>query len=112
MFGPVKKLARPGQWNGRKRSTRHEPFSRPLTPARGAGLAIWGGEPMPYRLGATYRHDLRARVDYSILNQIAPLNEAPAGGKRSPQELAAAPPLVDIKRGTLLVERGQPIQGQ
>ena len=126
MFGPVKKLARLGQWNGRKRSTRQEPFFRRLgqrrvlmrvavvwlTTATVAGLAIWWGEPMPYRLGATYRHDLRARVDYTIVNQIAPLNEDPAGGKHSPHELAAAPHIVDIKRDTLLVQRGQPIQGQ
>ena len=126
MFGPVKKLARLGQWNGRKRSTRQEPFFRRLgqrrvlmrvavvwlTTATVAGLAIWWGEPMPYRLGAIYRHDLRARVDYTIVNQIAPLNEDPGGAKRSPHELAGAPHIVDIKRGTLLVQRGQPIQGQ
>src|SRR5438093_5060267 len=124
MFGPVKKLARLGQWNGRKRSTRQEPFFRRLgqrrvllrvsvvwlTTAIVTGLAIWWGEPMPYRLGAIYHHDLRARVDFAIANQIAPLNEDTPGIRRSPNELAAGPAAVEFTRGTLLVQRGQPIQ--
>src|SRR5258708_37666796 len=74
MFGPVKKLARLGQWNGRKRSTRQEPFFRRLGPRRalirvavvwlttatGAGLTIWWGEPTPCRLVQTQRHHPRS----------------------------------------------------
>ena len=65
MFGPVKKLARLGQWNGRKRSTRQEPFFRRLgqrrvlmrvavvwlTTATVAGLAIWCWAFWPGRMG-------------------------------------------------------------
>jgi putative nucleotidyltransferase with HDIG domain len=127
MFGTVKKLARLGQWNGRKRSTRQEPFFRRLgrrrvlmrvgvvwlTTAIVTALAIWWGEPMPYRLGAIYHHDLRARVDFRIINQIAPLNaplnEDPTGKRPHEQ---TGPALLEFPRGTLLVQHGQPVTGQ
>src|ERR1043166_5185881 len=115
MFGTVRKLARLGQWNGRKRSTRQDPFFRRLgrrrvlmrvavvwlTTCLVTGLAIWWGEPMPYRAGAVYAHDLRARVDFKIINQIAALNEDNTGSA----DFAFA-------QGTLMVRRGQPLQGQ
>src|SRR5215469_3682843 len=85
MFGPVKKLARLAQWNGRKRSTRQEPFFRRLGRRRVllrisvvwlttlvvTVLATWWGEPMTYRHGVIYRHDFRARVDFEVINHIA-----------------------------------------
>src|SRR6516225_12409592 len=91
MFGPVKKLARLGQWNGRKRSTRQEPFFRRLgqrrvmlrigvvwlTMAMVTVAATWWGEPMTYRLGAIYRYDFRARVNFEILNHIASADPGP-----------------------------------
>src|SRR5262249_33695244 len=115
VFGTVRKLARLGQWNGRKRSTRQDPFFRRLgrrrvllrvgvvwlTACLVTGLAVWWGEPMPYRVGAVYPHDLRARVDFRIVNQIAALNEDPSGNA----DFA-------FNQGTLIVRRGQPIQGQ
>src|SRR5947209_16223483 len=84
MFGSVKKLARLGQWNGRKRSTRQEPFFRRLGRRRVllrigvvwlttlvvTVLATWWGEPMSYRRGFIYRHDFRARVDFEVVNHI------------------------------------------
>ena len=121
MFGPVKKLARLGQWKGRKRSTRQEPFFRRLgqrrvllrlgvvwlTTAIITVMATWWGEPMSYRHGARYRHDFRARVDFEIVNHVASPDARPAQDADSPPEL---PQLTSYKRGLLLVERGQPIQ--
>src|SRR6516162_1751095 len=91
MFRTVKKLARLGQWDGRKRSTRQEPFFRRLGQRRVllrvgvvwlttllvTVLATWWGEPMSYRRGAIYRHDFRARVDFKIVNHVAAANGEP-----------------------------------
>jgi len=127
VFGTVKKLARLGQWNGRKRSTRQEPFFRRLgrrrvlmrvsvvwlTTCIVTGLAIWWGEPMPYRVGAVYAHDQRARIGFKIVNQIAALNEhQPKRADEGPGGMAAGPACLEFAQGTLMVQRGQPIQGQ
>jgi cyclic-di-AMP phosphodiesterase PgpH len=122
MFGPVKKLPRLLQWNGRKRSTRHdEPIWRRLgkrrvmlrlavvwlTTLTVTVLAIWWGPPSPYRLGEIYAHDVRARVDFKIDNHIdldsSDQAEAADGG-------ASNPALMPIARGRLLVPRGLPVQ--
>ncbi len=122
MFGPVKKLARLGQWKGRKRSTRQEPFFRRLGQRRVllrigvvwltttvvTVLATWWGEPMSYRRGAIYRHDFRARVDFEIVNHIASPDAEPGRPVRSDKR--ELPKLSKYERGLLLVERGQPIQ--
>src|SRR3954454_21464468 len=100
MFGAVKKLPRLGQWNGRKRSTRQEPFFRRLGQRRVllriavvwlttilvTCLAIWWGEPMPYRLGEIYRHDIDARIDFEVINHVAQVKDAvtPDGKPREP----------------------------
>jgi putative nucleotidyltransferase with HDIG domain len=149
MFGPVKKLARLGQWNGRKRSTRQEPFFRRLgqrrvllrigvvwlTMALVTAAATWWGEPMTYRVGAIYRYDFRARVDFPVVNHIASPDRASAqadrmetpksdGRSTDPEKLqprkaqsanadaGELPRITEYKRGLLLVERGQPIQEQ
>jgi hypothetical protein len=108
MFGPLKKFPRLLQWDGRTRSSRQEePILRHLTKkhilARLAVvwlttitvtmLAIWWGVPMRYRVGEVYTHDLRSRVDFTIINHVELANqerlkaEAPKDGKP-----AAAPP--------------------
>src|SRR5262245_31824241 len=122
MFGAVRKLPRLGQWNGRKRSTRQEPFFRRLgqrrvlmrvavvwlTTAVVSALAIWWGEPMPYRRGAIYRHDVRARLDFQIFNHVASSSPDLAPGKPLPPEHVGNPiELVRLDyypRGTLLAQ--------
>ncbi len=120
MFGPVKKLPRLIQWNGRKRSTRHdEPIWRRagkrrvlmrlavvwLTTFGITLLAIWSGPPIPYRLGEIYPHDLRARVEFKIDNHLHLGNEdfATADGTERSEFLP-------LKVGDLLVKRGQPVR--
>jgi putative nucleotidyltransferase with HDIG domain len=125
MFGPVKKLARLAQWNGRKRSTRQEPFFRRLGRRRVllrigvvwlttlvvTVLATWWGEPMSYRHGFIYRHDFRARVDFEVVNHIPtpesdanrPANTGAVFGRELPKQ-------DHYPRGLVLFERGQPIQ--
>jgi putative nucleotidyltransferase with HDIG domain len=121
MFGPVKKLARLAQWNGRKRSTRQEPFFRRLGRRRVllrigvvwlttlvvTVLATWWGEPMTYRHGVIYRHDFRARVDFEVVNHIASPDSDPSRPAAFGSEL---PKRDHYGRGLVLVERGQPIQ--
>jgi cyclic-di-AMP phosphodiesterase PgpH len=125
MFGPVKKLARLGQWKGRKRSTRQEAFFRRLgqrrvllrigvvwlTTTAVTILATWWGEPMPYRSGAVYRHDFRSRVDFEIINHVAASTVDPDRPSHSGDPKRHELPKVSrYERGTVLVERGQPIQ--
>jgi putative nucleotidyltransferase with HDIG domain len=127
MFGAVKKLPRLGQWNGRKRSTRSEPFWRRLGQRRVMArvfvvwlttiavtlLATWWGEPMPYRLGKVYPHDVSARVDFKVMSHTErvstsrePAPPSPVAGPAVPPE----PPAEAYSKGTLLVPRAQPIQ--
>jgi putative nucleotidyltransferase with HDIG domain len=126
LFGAVKRLPRLGQWDGRKRSTRQEPFFRRLgqrrvllrlavvwlTTAAVTALAIWWGEPMPYRRGAIYRHDFRARVDFELVNHVASVTSEPTGSKPAADHAGnpELPRLDPYYRGLLLVQRGQPIQ--
>ena len=66
MLGPIKKLSRLGQWNGRRRSSRSEVpvlprvWQRPALVRLGVVLlavatatlwATWWGAPLPYRVG-------------------------------------------------------------
>ena len=102
MFGPLKKFPRLLQWDGRTRSSRQEePILRHLTKkhilARLAVvwlttitvtmLAIWWGVPIRYRVGEIYTHDLRSRVDFTIINHVELANqerlraEVPKDGK-------------------------------
>src|SRR5205085_4719148 len=92
MFGAIRKFPRLGQWNGRKRSTRQEPFFRRLGRRRVllrigvvwlttlvvTVLATWWGEPMTYRHGVIYRHDFRARVEFEVVNHIASPDSDPS----------------------------------
>jgi len=84
MFGPLKKSSRLGQWNGRRRSSRSElPLlphlgQRPVlirlavvlaTVALATLLACTWGPTLPYRVGEVLSRDLRARVDFELVNQ-------------------------------------------
>jgi len=90
MFGPLKKIPRLLQWDGRTHSSRQEePILRLLTKkhilARLAVvwlttitvtcLSIWWGVPMRYRVGEVYPHDLRSRVDFTIINHVELVNQ-------------------------------------
>jgi putative nucleotidyltransferase with HDIG domain len=124
MFGTVKKLARLDQWRGRKRSTRHEAFFRRLgqrrvllrigvvwlTTTLVTVMATWWGEPMSYRYGAIYRHDFRARVDFEVVNHASPDVEPGRTPHPDHTDRRELPKLSHYERGTVLVERGQPIQ--
>jgi cyclic-di-AMP phosphodiesterase PgpH len=142
MFGPLKKLPRLLQWNGRTRSSRHdEPLVRQLAHKRtivrlGAvwlttllvtALAVWWGAPMRYRAGEVYPYDLRARVDFTILNHVELVNQnprpAPSGDvsdhPKSKDERdvihekashTPRPVLEKYPTRMLIVRRGEPIQ--
>ena len=138
MFGPLKKLPRLLQWDGRTRSTRREePLLRQIAHKRAllrltvvwlttvavTVLAIGWGMPMRYRIGEVYPHDLRARVDFTVINHVELINQArdPAGD-RPPTRIATdgavvekpvhsdRPVLEKYPRGMLLVPRGEAIQ--
>lgn len=118
-----KQTPRLGQWNGRRRSTRHdEPLLRRLghpgalarlavvwlTTMSATLLAIWWGPPFPYRAGEIYPHHLRARVDFEVLFQGETEREF-----REESEHLDPPPLRPVlekyQRGMILAPAGQPI---
>ncbi|MBI3409787.1 MAG: HDIG domain-containing protein [Planctomycetes bacterium] len=116
----AKKLPRLGQWNGRRRSSREdEPLLRWLakpavllrlavvgvTTVLVTALAIWWGPPFPYRVGEIYPHDLRARLDFEVINNVELYNRLDPGGK-----VADRPVVEKYERGTVIVPAGQPIQ--
>lgn len=116
----AKKLPRLGQWNGRRRSSREdEPLLRWLakpavllrlavvavTTVVVTALAIWWGPPFPYRVGEIYPHDLRARLDFELINNVELINHLEPGGK-----IADRPIVEKYERGTVIVPAGQPIQ--
>src|SRR3954447_24970977 len=93
MFGPLKKHPRPGQWNGRPRSSRSEEPILPrlcrrpvllrlaavwLTSLAVTAIAYAGGPPLPYRVGEISPHDLRVRVDFEIVNPVELVNRTEA----------------------------------
>lgn len=124
MFGTVKKLPRLLQWDGRKRSTRHdEPIYRRLGQRRVLArlavvwlttlvvtlLAIWWGPPFPYRVGEVHAHDLRARVDFEVQSHLALQPDLP---RKVTEEEPPRPQRGDRQQfaaGALLVPWGQPI---
>ncbi len=90
MLQALRKLLRKLGQDGQTRSTsRDAPTTRPirghvsltrlaivtLTTLCVALLAIGWGMPMPYRLGETYPYDLRARVDFTIINHVELINQ-------------------------------------
>lgn len=130
----TKKTLRLGQWNGRRRSSRHEePLLRRLRqPAvlmrLGAAwlttlavtlLAIAWGPPFPYRVGEICPHGLRARLDFEMVNHVELVNAkenagtGPADGLEPIHETAKhsdRPVLEKYPRGLVLVAAGQPIR--
>src|SRR5262245_41065892 len=91
---PSKKTPRLGQWDGRRRSSRQEePLLRRLgqpavlvrlgvawlTAVAVTVLAISWGPPFPYRIGEIYPYDMRARVDFEIVNQVELINLSEPG---------------------------------
>jgi hypothetical protein len=136
---PVKKPSRIGQWNGRRRSSRcDEPvlphlWQRPvllrlaavLITALGVTImAYHWGPSQSFRLGQIPGHDLRARVYFEVVDRIATdrkrdeaVEALPADRRGDPAACEAArraiPVVVDrFPPGTLLVQRGQPIDDQ
>ncbi len=122
MFRPLKKEPRLSQWDGRRRSTRHEEPVLPqlarrpvvarlavvwLTMLLTTALVYWGGLPLPYRVGEVHPRDIRARVDFQVFNagltQLAQ-DEAPRRERNN-----VAPVYDTYKRGDPLVPRGQPV---
>src|SRR4051812_2677019 len=96
MFGPLKKLPRLLQWDGRTRSSRQEePLLHQLarkhillrlavvwlTTLIVTAFAGWWGEPMRYRAGEVFPHDLRARVEFTVVNHVELVNQANGEGK-------------------------------
>ena len=130
MFGPLKKLPRLLQWNGRTRSSRREePLLRQIahkhtlarlsvvwfTTLAVTALAIWWGVPMRYRVGEVHPHDLRARVEFTVINHVELINQEknPVGEGFVVHEKAShsdRPVLEKYPRGMLLVPRGDVIQ--
>src|SRR5438105_7259684 len=130
---PTKKMPRLGQWDGRRRSSRHEEpllrrLGQPAVVARLAVawlttmavtcLAVGWGPPFPFRAGEIYPYDLRARVDFEIVNQVELVNlrepQRQQPGEQDPiretAQHADRPVLEKYPRGLVLVPCGEPIQ--
>jgi putative nucleotidyltransferase with HDIG domain len=128
MFGTLRKLPRLLQWDGRTHSTRRdEPLWRRLTHRNTlvrlgivwlttmvvTAFAIAWGVPMRYRVGEVYSHDLRARVDFTVVNHVELVNQERKRAEDIPQERATyseRPVFEKYPRGMLLVPRGDSIQ--
>jgi putative nucleotidyltransferase with HDIG domain len=130
MFGPLKKLPRLLQWDGRRRSSRQdEPLLRHLankhillrltivwlTTLTVTAFAIWWGVPTRFRVGEKYPYDLRSRVDFTVINHVELVNqERQRVGENGDfvHEKATyteRPVFEKYPRDMLLVPRGQPI---
>jgi putative nucleotidyltransferase with HDIG domain len=113
---PYKSATRLGQWDGRRRSSRgdlpvlgrllHLPALARLgvvlaTATIISVLAWWAAPPLPYRVDEIYPYDLRARVDFDVINHVGLAN--PDAHER--------PDIIEkYSRGMVLVPRGAPIQ--
>jgi putative nucleotidyltransferase with HDIG domain len=132
----MKKSPRLGQWDGRRRSSRSEEPVFPrlwrrdvllrlgivLITALGATcLAYFGGPSLSFRVGETFPHELRARIDFEFVNQAQTdrkrdeaVEHLPPDERRDPDACERArrsvPPVLEkYPHGTLLVQRGQAI---
>jgi putative nucleotidyltransferase with HDIG domain len=122
MFPSNRKQPRLGQWNGRRRSTRHDApmwphlWRRPvllrLTPVLVTTVLVtllvakWGPV-LPYRVGQIHPGDLRVRVDFQLAAQ-APTEHDPEEGTEPAPNLAV-PGVEKYPRGLLIVQAGRPI---
>ncbi|MFL5245140.1 MAG: HD family phosphohydrolase [Gemmataceae bacterium] len=139
MFGAIKKQSRLGQWNGRRRSSRSDDPVLPdlgqrhvwlrLLAVLGATLAatlfayLWG-QPLPYRVGEASPRDLRARVNFEVINQpqtdlardkaVEKLRQENCDDPAAYEEARrGVPPVMETyPRGTPLVQRGEKITAQ
>jgi putative nucleotidyltransferase with HDIG domain len=135
MFGASKKSSRLNQWDGRRRSSRSEEPVWPqlleppvllrlaavlFTAVTATLLAFFWGPPQSYRVGEICKHDLRARVSFTVFNQARTVRNRDEAVERLPAEARteeareaarrAEPPVVEhYPHGSLLVPRGQPI---
>src|SRR5689334_7374810 len=117
MFGPTKgTTTRLGQWDGRRQSSRGDlpvlgrllrwPVLARLSVVLSTAtiisvLAWWAAPPLPYRVDEVYPYDLRARVDFDVINHVGLAN--PDAQER--------PGIVErYSRGMVLVARGEPIK--
>jgi hypothetical protein len=127
MFRALKKLPRLLQWNGRTRSSREEePILRQLanrqillrlalvwlTTLAVTAFAIWWGAPLHYRVGEIYPHDLRARVDFTVVNHVELVNQERQRTEAVHENAVYTdrPVFEKYPRGMLLAPSGQPIQ--
>lgn len=127
MFRALKKLPRLLQWNGRTRSSREEePILRRLANRRillrlglvwlttlaVTAFAIWWGPPMRYRLGEVSRYDLRARVEFTVVNHVELINQERKRTEpvRENAVYTDRPVFEKYPRGMLLAPAGEPIQ--
>ncbi len=81
-------------------------------------LAYWGGPPLPYRVGETRPFDIRARVDFEVVNYVEWARQQQAvvespfsvGEAHEGAWQAAGRPVTETyTQGTLLAPSGQPI---
>src|SRR5262245_30079904 len=70
-------------------------------------LAVWWGPPLPYRVGEIYPHDLRARVDFEVLNQVELFHDGVPDQEIA--HTAERPVLEKYPKGTILAQRGHPL---
>jgi cyclic-di-AMP phosphodiesterase PgpH len=131
MFGQLKKLPRLLQWDGRTRSSRQDvPLLRQLadrkilyrlavvwlTTLAVTAFASWWGAPMRYRLGESYPYDLRARVDFTVINHVELVNQERHRQEGDPKVVhehavhSERPVFEKYPHGMLLAPRGEPIQ--
>jgi putative nucleotidyltransferase with HDIG domain len=128
---PLKKIQRLGQWNGRRRSSRHEePLLRRLaqpavlirlavawlTTMTVTFLAVAWGPPFPFRIGETYPHDVRARVDFEMIDQVELINQREPGPGdekfpvRENAQRSDRPVVEKFPRGLVLLPAGMPLE--
>lgn len=89
-----------------------------LTTVAATALALWWGPPLAYRTGEIYPHDLRARVDFVLVNHVELIKQGETAKKgdvskeplRETAKSSDRPVLEKYPRGTVLVPLGQPIQ--
>jgi putative nucleotidyltransferase with HDIG domain len=127
MFRALKKLPRLLQWNGRTRSSREEePILRQLanrqillrlalvwlTTLAVTAFAVWWGAPLRYRAGEIYAHDLRARVEFTVVNHVELVNQERQRTEAVHENAVYTdrPVFEKYPRGMLLAPSGQPIQ--
>src|SRR5258708_2523926 len=117
MFNTAKKITRLGQWTGRKRSSRSdEPLLRRVghrdvllrlgvvcaTTIAVTLLGVGWGPVFLYRAGQIYPYDIKARVDFQIVNEV--------DWTKPEAEREHSSTLEKHSRGAVLVPAGHPVQ--